>query len=314
MQKFALFLGLLACQCSIFGQVGIGTVTPNTKSILDISSHTKGLLVPRMTGSERNTLYLNADDIGMTVYQTDVPIAPYSPSPKGFYTFDGSTWTAPLLNGSVNGETLRWDGNKWVATTNLFNQGGSIGIGTTTPKTQLHINSGQATTTRLQFTNTNTGPNTLDGLVLGITLANQDAHLLQQENRSLWFGTNGTERLRIDSTGKVGINKSNPSATLDVNGTVKLGSTGTTLTGIIRYSGMIDIPLMLSNSESTYDVAIPNVIPSGTVQVSPSESLSQVMIEYARVSDYSHVEIKFMNLSMLPADPAAIIYYITVIQ
>jgi hypothetical protein len=42
------------------------------------------------------------------------------------------------------------------------------------------------------------------------------AHILQQEEKPLWLGTNGIERVRIDSVGRVGINKTNPTTTLDV--------------------------------------------------------------------------------------------------
>jgi hypothetical protein len=71
---------------------------------------------------------------------------------------------------------------------------------------------------------------------------------------------------------------------------------------------------MLSNTECIYNVAIPNVVSTGTVQISPSETLSQLMIEYARVSAPGMVEIKFINMSNLPVDPGGIMYYITVIQ
>ena len=64
-------------------QVGIGTDTPNSKSILDLHSTTQGLLIPRMTGTERAQLELTEDDIGMMVFQTDVAPAPLPPTPKG---------------------------------------------------------------------------------------------------------------------------------------------------------------------------------------------------------------------------------------
>ncbi len=336
MKKPALLLGLMVCYWPFFAQVGIGTLTPSSKSVLELSSHTKGFLPPRMTGAERNMLTLTADDIGMTVFQTDLSSPPYAASPKGFYTFDGTTWTPPMSNGSINGETLKWDGSKWVTSSYLFNTGSAIGIGTTAPKCQLQINSGQAATTCLQITNPTTGALTNDGLLLGVNLGTGDARLIQQENKPLYFGTNLIERMRIDSAGNVGINKTHPTSTLDVNGnvkvnsldvsgaanvaslnatgTVKIGATGTSITGIIRYAGMIDIPVMLSNAEWTYNVTIPNVVTTGTVQISPSESLSQVMIEYARVSAPGMVEIKFVNMSILPNDPVGIMYYITVIQ
>ena len=33
--------------------VGIGTTTPNASALLDVSSTTKGILIPRMTGAQR---------------------------------------------------------------------------------------------------------------------------------------------------------------------------------------------------------------------------------------------------------------------
>jgi hypothetical protein len=37
----------------IFSQVGIDTTNPNVTSILDISSTNKGILIPRMTVTQR---------------------------------------------------------------------------------------------------------------------------------------------------------------------------------------------------------------------------------------------------------------------
>src|SRR6187551_1590864 len=99
-------------------QVGIGTTTPNSKSLLDLSSTNRGFLIPRMTGLQKSDLNLSSEDVGMMVYQTDVPQPPLTPTPKGLYYFDGSSWVTPLINGTTNGETIRWDGNKWVGTTN----------------------------------------------------------------------------------------------------------------------------------------------------------------------------------------------------
>jgi len=38
----------------------------------------------------------------------------------------------------------------------------------------------------------------------------------------LMFGTNNTERMRIDSTGNVGIGTNSPSAKLDISGNIKI--------------------------------------------------------------------------------------------
>src|SRR5678815_1037024 len=220
MNKFSAIAVWLFSITTTTAQVGIGTLTPNTKSVLELNSSSKGLLLPRMSATDRTNMALSAADAGMMIYQTT--------SPKGPYTWDGTTWIyyAPNDAGVTTGSTVRWDGSKWAAVTNLFNQGTSIGIGTQNPNTQLQIHSNSIPTTRLQFTNTTTGALSTDGLLVGITLANGSAHLIQQENKYLWFGTNNIERVRIDSVGRVGVGTTNPAATLDVNGTVKIGPNG----------------------------------------------------------------------------------------
>ena len=87
----------------LMGQIGFGTTTPNPKSLLELSSQTQGLLIPRMTSLQKTAMQLSADDYGMMIYQTDAP----STAPKGLYVFDGTAWNAPIPNGITNGQTLR---------------------------------------------------------------------------------------------------------------------------------------------------------------------------------------------------------------
>jgi microcystin-dependent protein len=65
-----------------FAQVGIGTNTPNTSAKLDITATDKGLLMPRMTASQRGLIASPAT--GLLVFQTDAP--------SGFYYYTGSAW------------------------------------------------------------------------------------------------------------------------------------------------------------------------------------------------------------------------------
>lgn len=314
MKKHFMLMWLLLPPLVSTSQVGIGTETPRTKSILDLSSTTKGLLPPRLTGLQKSEMGLTAEDAGMLIFQTDIPQAPLAPTPKGLYYFDGVNWIAPLQNGAANGETVRWDGNKWVATSNLFNQGSSIGIGTLAPKNQLHIHSNNAATSRLQITSgTNNGLGA-DGIVLGITLSNYNAHLVQQENRPLWFGTNAVERMRIDSVGNVGIGRNNPAAKLDVNGTVRIGSSGTVLNGILKSTVEIEIPAIISMGESMVTIPFEGAIEQASVYVSPGSTMSGLMIGYARVCTPGNVEVKFMNMSSDMEEPMSMVLYISIIQ
>ena len=297
-----------------FSQIGIGTTSPNTKSILDLSSTERGLLVPRMTGLQKSGLGLTSGDAGMMVYQTDIPQNPLLPTPKGLYIFDGSNWIAPIQNGTINGQTLRWDGNKWAATVNLFNQGSSVGIGTQSPKHQLHLHSSVAPFTRLQITNAYTEAFTDDGLVLGVNLSNGYGHLIQQENKPMLFGTNKAERMRIDSIGNIGIGVTNPTARLDVNGTVRLGSNGTRFNSIIKANTEIMVPIIASNEETTVSIACPNVVEDAIVFISPGTPLSGLVIGYARVSDPDMIEVKFLNMGPTMTEPLTLMLNIAVIQ
>jgi len=50
-------------------QVGIGTTSPDASSILDISSTTKGVLMPRLTNAEKNAIVTPAN--GLVIFNTD---------------------------------------------------------------------------------------------------------------------------------------------------------------------------------------------------------------------------------------------------
>ncbi|MCY7409370.1 MAG: hypothetical protein LH473_03795, partial [Chitinophagales bacterium] len=66
------------------GAAGIGTSTPNASSLLDIVSTTKGLLIPRMTKTQRDAIV--APIAGLMIYQTT--------NTPGFYYYDGAAWVA----------------------------------------------------------------------------------------------------------------------------------------------------------------------------------------------------------------------------
>jgi len=66
--------------------IGIGTNTPNASAALEIKDSTKGILIPRMTMTQRNAIQNPAE--GLMVYQTD--------STKGFWYWDGNYWQAVI--------------------------------------------------------------------------------------------------------------------------------------------------------------------------------------------------------------------------
>jgi hypothetical protein len=306
MKTLLFTLWALCAPVLISAQVGIGTQTPNTKSVLDLSSSSQGFLVPRLTGVQRSQMNLSAEDIGMMVFQTDAA--------KGIYYYDGSTWVTPPPGGTSNGQTMRWDGTKWTPTNNLFNQGTSIGIGTTSPNSLLHVHSLISPNTRIQFTNNTTGSTGNDGLVLGVAQPSGYACVLQNENKPIWIGTAGLERMRIDSAGNVGIGRTNPSATLDVNGSVRIGTNGSIIHNILKQTVEVEVQPLAYGAEGMVDIPFSNTLTDGSVYVSPGSTMEGLMIAYARVSSPGNIEVKFMNMNPDMEEPLNLTLHISVIQ
>jgi hypothetical protein len=67
--KKIIFTTALICATVItgFAQVGIGTTTPNTSSILDLTSTSKALLLPRLTSTQRDAI---TPTVGMVIFNT----------------------------------------------------------------------------------------------------------------------------------------------------------------------------------------------------------------------------------------------------
>lgn len=64
------------------GEVGIGTSSPSASALLDVTSTNKGILIPRMTASQKNAI--SSPTTGLLIFQTDAP--------AGFYYYNGSSW------------------------------------------------------------------------------------------------------------------------------------------------------------------------------------------------------------------------------
>lgn len=75
------------------GAVGIGTLSPNSSSLLDVTSTSKGVLLPRMTKAQRDAIL--TPSVGLLIYQTN--------SAPGFYYYNGSAWTAISAKGANTG-------------------------------------------------------------------------------------------------------------------------------------------------------------------------------------------------------------------
>ncbi len=93
---------------------------------------------------------------------------------------------------------------------------GNVGIGTSAPATNLHINS-SSNFTQIRMTHTATAS---FGLVMGTD--NLSSALLNYDNTPMYFGTNGANRVSISNAGNVNIGSFIASQKLNVDGNISL--------------------------------------------------------------------------------------------
>ena len=81
---YCLFFFLLHIPSKSYGQLGINTdgTNPDASAMLDVVSTDKGMLVPRMTVSQRDSI--NTPATGLMIFQTD--------GTASFYYYTGSVW------------------------------------------------------------------------------------------------------------------------------------------------------------------------------------------------------------------------------
>lgn len=128
-----------------FSQVAINTngAAPNSKSMLDITSTDKGVLLPRMTSAQR--IAIASPPTGLIVFQTDAT--------SGFYYYTGSVWqclstsTGTVTGTGTSGQVSYWDGTtSQTSSANLTLNSGTLQIGSSGTDGILKLYSEQGTT------------------------------------------------------------------------------------------------------------------------------------------------------------------------
>jgi len=180
------------------GRVGIGTTSPTL--LFEVVGQTQqfGSSTAYRTARFTSTTAVNADRPGIILgYDINgggviAGATENNGQPINFWTYNGSSW----------GERMR------------ITSGGNVGIGTTSPSGQLHLN-GSA---NLLMTNT---ANT-SGFEIGLLGGTSDAtaYIYQRANSAMIFATNNSERMRITSAGELLINTTSDAGDykLQVNG------------------------------------------------------------------------------------------------
>jgi len=137
---------LIYCSLSFsaIAQVGIGTTTVDDSAQLEIVSTDKGVLIPRMRGSQR--LAIAAPAQGLLVYEVDVN--------PGFWYYTGTIWTQFSSSGwSTTGDENTSIATNYIGTSDAndlsvitdnterlrIDQSQQIGIGVSTPQRLVHV-------------------------------------------------------------------------------------------------------------------------------------------------------------------------------
>jgi hypothetical protein len=204
MRKSLFLLLLVMLQSSLmFSQVAVNNTgnLPDNSAMLDVSSTTRGMLIPRMSAEERDLI--GSPAAGLLIFCT---------TDNHFY-FNWGTPEAPEWI------TLKsqWESNG----DKLYYNNGNIGIGINDPWAKLDVRGGNEDEGAL----INIGNSDISHrlTLYGGRLNNPNPYLLWNPWDSLRFATYSnetgySEKMRIAGDGKVGIGTVNPTFRLDVRG------------------------------------------------------------------------------------------------
>lgn len=249
---------------------------------------------------------------------TDVVIS--SPSANQALVYNGATWTNTTLTVTENDPQVGTvTANKWCAantggtaidcttdapttgaagsasevqfrnsSTGAFdannsfvwdNASGRLGLGTGSPADSLHIRlaSGSAAF-RLEALSDASYFNLIN--TTGAVINNVS-------NTPLVFTTNNVERMRINSSGNVGISTTSPGSTLDVKGTIRLSGATSGYVGLAPGAAAGSTTYTLPSADGTNGQLL-STNGSGTLSwVSPTSTTTQALADAARPICYS---------------------------
>lgn len=240
------FLLLFLVSSFAFAQVGIGTDDP--KATLDVlgkptsASVVDGIIVPRLTGNQlaaKNAVYL-ADQVATLVYITEAASSPAGKTihvtASGYYFFDGTVWQRISFGNASNtvsnglnmaGTNIKLGGDLTEATT-------VSGLTATNTMNFRSANPADAAITVGTNGNASGGlyfGNASHGVKRGFPITGADNNVgLYTTAGNVYLSANGTQtnQFVLTNAGNVGVNTNNPTAKLEVNGSILTTSSSNT--------------------------------------------------------------------------------------
>ena len=190
------------------GNTGIGTDSPATTLHLSSSTATQ------LTISNTSTSMSDGDTMGTIDFSagsSNTVNARVAGAVEGTSEAGGDLVFETRADGGSLAEKLR------------ITSGGSVGIGTTSPTGLLHVKSSTSRASVVESTSTN-------GSYISFadpSTSSYDRVQVGSAGNELVLRTTEVERVRIDSSGNVGIGTINPAAKLDVRGEIRIGGSST---------------------------------------------------------------------------------------
>lgn len=192
--KRNLFFLLILISSSIFGQVGVGTTTP--QATMDITSSNDGILIPRIALTATNVATVLTPTVSELVYNTTTSVPGPNQVTPGFYYWDGSLWVRIASGAS----------NDWALTGNSGTTAGTNFVGTTDAQ-DLRFKTGG--NDRLNILNSNgqlqsyfAGTNAAPAFAWN---ADPNTGVFRSAEDNLGLTTNGVEGLRLRENSNVSI-------------------------------------------------------------------------------------------------------------